>query len=216
MKNYLLWDLDGTLTDPKIGILTCIQYALQKFGLTAPPFESLIWCIGPPLYESFPRLAPGTTKDEVDLLVSFYRERFATLGLYENKVYPEIQPMLAELSKTKKQFLATSKPHLFANRILNHFELADYFQRIHGSELSGERSDKGELIKYILEKENIPANETYMIGDRKHDIIGAKKNNMTSIGVAWGYGGKDELQEAGADIIVESPIELKRFLLETT
>lgn len=213
MKNHLLWDLDGTLTDPKEGILLSIQYALEKFGITPPPIDSLTWCIGPPLYESFPQLVPGSSNADVLKMVDLYRERFSVTGLYENKVYPFIGKMLAELSQDKKQFLATSKPHLFARKILDHFKLSSHFQKIHGSELSGERSNKADLIAYILKEENIPADDAFMIGDRKHDIIGAKKNGVTSIGITWGYGSRQELEENGADFIFATPENLKNFLL---
>ena len=214
MKNYILWDLDGTLTDPKEGIIKCLQYALEKFGLTSPPFESLTWCIGPPLFHTFHQLAPGVSDTDVLKLVDLYRERFVHLGMYENRAYPFMVDILMEMKNSRKQFLATSKPHLFANRILIHFEMASYFQRVFGSELSGERSDKGELIKYILDEEKVLPEDVFMIGDRKHDVLGAKKNNVTSIGVTWGYGGRPELQEAGADYIFDAPQDLKAFLLE--
>ena len=188
MKNHILWDLDGTLTDPKEGIIKCILYALEKFGVTPPIPNTLEWCIGPPLQDSFKQLVPTATKDEIDILINLYRERFATTGLYENKLYPLIVEIVADLAKTKKQYLATSKPHLFASRIMNHFELSQYFQQVYGSELDGQRSDKTELIAYILQQEKISPDDVYMIGDRKHDIVGAKKNKVTSIGVTWGYG----------------------------
>lgn len=213
MKNYILWDLDGTLTDPKEGILRCIQYALEKVGLSTPPLESLTWCIGPPLADSFYQLSPGASKTEVNLLINHYRERFSTHGIYENRAYPFIADILGEMKNSKKQFLATSKPHMFANRILNHFEIAMYFTGVFGSELDGQRSDKAELIEYILKKENIAPEDVFMIGDRKHDVIGALKNNVTSIGITWGYGGMPELQEAGAHHIFESPADLKAFLM---
>jgi phosphoglycolate phosphatase len=213
MKNNILWDLDGTLTDPKEGIIKCIQYALEKFGLTTPADSTLDWCIGPPLHESFKQLAPSSSKDEIDLLVNYYRERFAGTGLYENKIYPVISEVLAELSQSKKLFLATSKPHIFANRILIHFEIAKYFHKVYGSEISGERSDKAELIEYILKQEKLDPENVYMIGDRRHDVIGAKKNKVESIGVTWGYGGREELLSSEADIIFDNPTDLKNFLL---
>lgn len=213
MKNHILWDLDGTITDPKEGIFKCIQYALEKFGVTPPSADSLDWCIGPPLTLCFRQLAPNSTEDEVNLLIDFYRERFAVTGLYENKLYPQIKEILSEVAKTKKQLLATSKPHIFANRIMNHFELSQYFQQIYGSELNGERSDKSELIAYILKLEKISPEDVYMIGDRKHDIIGAKNNGVESIGVTWGYGGREELLAAEADLIFDNPTDLQAFLL---
>lgn len=214
MKNYILWDLDGTLTDSKEGIIRCIQYALETFGMTPPPFESLSWCIGPPINETFRSLAPMASEEEVLKLVGLYRERFAPTGLYENRVYPFVVDILLKMKETRKQFLATSKPHIFANRIMVHFELATYFNRIFGSELSGERSNKADLIKYILDQEKISPDDVFMIGDRKHDIIGAKANGIASLGVTWGYGGRPELHEAGADHIFDAPQDLKTFLLK--
>ena len=213
MKNHVLWDLDGTLTDPKEGIIKCVQYALEKFGVTPPAGATLEWCIGPPLHDTFKQLAPIATADEIQILINLYRERFATTGLYENKLYPQISELLAELAKTKKQYLATSKPHMFASRIINHFEISQYFQQVYGSELDGQRSDKAELIAYILQQEKISPEDVYMIGDRKHDVIGAKKNNVECIGVTWGYGGREELLAAETDLIFDSPLELKNFLL---
>ncbi len=214
MKKYILWDLDGTLTDPKEGILRCILYALEKLGLQSPPLESLTWCIGPPLHDSFHQLAPNSQPEDIVKLIAFYRERFTHLGLYENKLYPFIVDILSDLKQTKKHYLATSKPHLFANRILNHFELSHYFDGVFGSEMNGDRSDKADLIEHILKKEKISTDDVYMIGDRKFDILGAKKNNIKSIGIAWGYGSAVELHSAGADHIFESPQHLKDFLLK--
>lgn len=208
----LLWDLDGTLTDPKFGIIRCIQYALEKFGKEAPPFEELFWCIGPPLYESFPKLVPSASHEDVLTLVNLYRERFSDIGMYENEVYPGIPELLGELQLKHKNYVATSKPHVFAKKILSHFKLSQYFSVVHGSELSGVRSDKGELIKFILDKESLDPKKSIMIGDRKHDIIGAKKVGMKSIGITWGYGSTDEHLEVGADFIISTPQDLGKFL----
>lgn len=207
----ILWDLDGTLTDPKEGIIGCIQYALQKAGHFAPPMDELLWCIGPPLYESFPKLVPGSSREAVLQLVDLYRERFASVGMFENKVYPDIPELLAKLQTGQKHFVATSKPHLFARKILSHFGLSSYFRVIHGSEMSGERSDKGELIQFILKTESLGPESTMMIGDRKHDIIGAKKSGLKSIGVTWGYGSHEELKEIGADYIFSRPNDIGLF-----
>jgi phosphoglycolate phosphatase len=212
IMEHILWDLDGTLTDPKFGIIQCIQYALEKFGIEPPPLEQLFWCIGPPLYESFPKLVPDASREEILTLVDLYRERFGDIGMYENEVYPGISDLLNELQLEQKHYVATSKPHVFAKKILSHFNLIQYFSVVHGSELSGVRSDKGELIKFILESESLDPNKTVMIGDRKHDIIGAKKVGMMSIGITWGYGSREEHQEAGADYIFSTPQELGKFL----
>lgn len=208
----VLWDLDGTLTDPKFGIIRCIQYALEKFGKEPPPFEELFWCIGPPLYESFPKLVPEASREDVLALVDLYRERFSDIGMYENEVYPGITDLLSELQTNQKHYVATSKSHVFAKKILSHFNLSQYFSVVHGSELSGVRSDKGELIKFIIDSESLDPKRTIMVGDRKHDIIGAKKVGMKSIGITWGYGSAEEHQEVGADFIFSTPGDLGKFL----
>lgn len=213
----ILWDLDGTLTDPKIGILTSIRYALEGRGYPAPPMDDLVWCIGPPLQDSFSTLVPTADLAEVDALIAKYRERFSVTGLFENDLTPGITSVFEGL-KDRKHFLATSKPHVFAKRILQHFNLTPYFAAIHGSELSGERSDKGDLIRHILVTENLEAQDCVMIGDRKHDIQGAKNASpkegpgLDSIGVLWGYGSRLELEAAGANQIVDTPEALLLFL----
>jgi phosphoglycolate phosphatase len=213
MKNNILWDLDGTLTDPKEGILRSIQYALAKFDQPVPEMDDLLWCIGPPLYESFPQLVPTADQNGVLRLVELYRERFADVGLFENVVYPHIPDLLAAVAAKKKLFVATAKPHVFARRILEHFKLDHLFTHIYGSELNGVRSNKGDLIQYILETEGLKADETLIIGDRKHDVMGAKKAGIMSVGITWGYGGREELQSAGADHVFDHAEELHSFLL---
>jgi phosphoglycolate phosphatase len=208
----ILWDLDGTLTDPKEGIIGCIQYALVKFGRIAPPTDDLLWCIGPPLVDSFTTLVPGASVDDAWTMTGFYRERFSTLGLFENQIYPGIKELLGDLSKCHKLYLATSKPHVFAKRILKHFKIGGFFTAIHGAELDGTRSDKAELIRFILTHERLRANESVMIGDRKHDIIGAKKNAMPAIGALWGYGGLEELQDSQADVICADVSTLRQLI----
>lgn len=214
MKPNILFDLDGTLTDPKVGIITCIQFALQKADLPVPEMKDLLWCIGPPLHKSFEKLAPEFSAAGVWELVSFYRERFSKVGLFENQVYSEVENLLRILSSKKNLYLATSKPHVFAEKILEHFKLKDFFRGIYGSELDGQRTDKGELIHYILEKENLASKDCLMIGDREHDVAGAKWNEVFSIGVTWGYGSREELEKAGASLIVDAPNALENILLE--
>lgn len=211
MKN-ILWDLDGTLTDPKIGILTSIRYALEGRGHPAPPLDDLVWCIGPPLTDSFALLVPSADLSEIHALIAKYRERFSVTGLFENELIAGIPAVLEGLND-RRHYLATSKPHVFAKRILAHFNLTHFFTAIHGSELTGERSDKGDLIRHVLVTENLPPETCVMIGDRKHDILGAKKVDVVSIGVLWGYGSHPELTAAGAHRIVETPPELLSELL---
>lgn len=201
-RGSLLFDLDGTLTDPREGIVGCIRHALQCLGCAVPPDAELDRCIGPPLRESFCRLASGALADAA---VEHYRERFRASGMFENHVYPGVPEALTALCAVGWQLLVvTSKPAVFAEQIVRHFDLARYFSAIYGSELSGVRSDKGELIAHVLATEGIAPEHALMIGDRSHDIVGARKNGLRSAGVLWGYGTREELTEAGADRLYES------------
>jgi phosphoglycolate phosphatase len=200
----LYFDLDGTLTDPKPGITGSIQYALQKLDLPVPSQDELTWCIGPPLRASFVTLLGG--EQLADLAVSFYRERFADVGLYENSLYPDIKDVLTTLGRSRRRmFVATSKPGIFAERIIDHFGLAGCFERVFGSELDGTRVHKTDLLAYALETTGVNPSQALMIGDRSHDIIGAKNNGMGTIGVLYGYGSKEELIGAGASHVCATP-----------
>jgi phosphoglycolate phosphatase len=213
MKTHILFDLDGTLTDPRLGIITCFQFALGQFNLPAPAQDELLWVIGPPIQQSFARLVPSATETEVRSLVEKYRERFSEVGMFENEVYCGIPDLLKSLAN-KRKYVATSKPHLFANKIISHFGLSDFFLRVYGSELNGQRSDKGDLIEFLLESEKISPKEAVIVGDRMHDIVGAKRAGISSIGTTWGYGSREELESAGADFIFDKPHELQKFLLQ--
>ena len=205
----LLFDLDGTLTDPFPGITKCISHALDKLYRQSPPKESLRWCIGPPLKNSFAKLLASDDDTLAEKALVFYRERFGTVGLFENEVYEGIPEVLEGLQeKGHMLYVATSKPAVYAARIIDHFGLQRYFKAIYGSELDGTRSDKTSLISHILESESITSSETVMIGDRKHDIIGAKENRVCGIGVLWGYGTKEELETSGAHTCIGHPQEL--------
>jgi phosphoglycolate phosphatase len=200
----LYFDLDGTLTDPKPGITGSIQYALQKLDLPVPSQDELTWCIGPPLRASFVTMLGG--EKLADLAVSFYRERFADVGLYENSLYPGIKDVLTTLGRSRRRmFVATSKPGIFAVRIIEHFGLTGYFERVFGSELDGTRVHKTDLLAYALETTGVDASQALMIGDRSHDMIGAKNNGMGAIGVLYGYGSKEELIGAGASHVCATP-----------
>jgi phosphoglycolate phosphatase len=201
----IYFDLDGTLTDPKPGITRSIQYALQKLDHpTMPTEDELTWCIGPPLRASFVRLLGAETS--ADLAVSYYRERFSDVGLYENGVYDGIGDVLTALCASgHRLFVATSKPHVFAERIIDHFGLRDHFERVFGSELDGTRVDKSRLLEYALREVSVDPAKTLMIGDRSHDMVGAKNNGMKGIGVLYGYGSRDELLEAGAHHVCATP-----------
>jgi phosphoglycolate phosphatase len=203
--NAIYFDLDGTLTDPKIGITRSIRYALDELGHpTSPSEDELTWCIGPPLLPSLKTILGEDHLADAALLL--YRKRFAEIGLYENGVYPEIHDLLATLQKSgRRLFVATSKPVIYAERIIDHFKLAPYFERVFGSELDGVRTDKTELLTYALQKTGDDPTRAVMIGDRRHDMIGARNNRMTAIGVLYGYGNEEELREAGAHHICLTP-----------
>lgn len=213
MNKTILFDLDGTLTDPKEGITKCIQYALEKLGRPVPPASELEWCIGPPLLSSFQKILAGTAPSLAEEALDLYRVRFREKGMFENTPYPEISSALELLtSHGFKLLLATSKPSVFATEILDHFGLARFFTRIYGSELNGRFSEKADLIRHILDENRLSGADTIMVGDREHDVIGAKKNGIASIGVTYGYGSREELQRAGADFVVDSPRALVHLL----
>lgn len=200
----IFFDLDGTLTDPKLGITRSIQYALNKLNRTTPAENELTWCIGPPLLASLKKLLGND--DLADIALSLYRERFADIGIFENDVYPGIEDTLSLLAKSgHRLFVATSKPGVYAQRIIDHFKMTAYFDRVFGSEMDGTRSDKTELLKYALQTTSVEPFHAIMIGDRSHDMIGARKNKMTAIGVLYGYGTREELVEAGAHHVCATP-----------
>ncbi len=198
----VFFDLDGTLTDPKEGITRCIQYALEKLEVEAPSQDDLEWCIGPPLYHSMEVLV-GV--DRVTAAVDLYRERFADVGWSENVPYTDIEGTLGHLrERDVRLYVATSKPHVFARRILDHFELSHYFHGIYGSELDGTHSNKADLLRYARQHAGVTGHAA-MIGDREHDVIGALANDIEAIGVTYGYGDYSELEAAGAHHIVDTP-----------
>jgi phosphoglycolate phosphatase len=200
----IYFDLDGTLTDPKPGITRSIQYALQRLEHpTIPTEDELTWCIGPPLRTSFVRLVGDHAADRA---VALYRERFSDVGLYENRVYDGIGEVLTTLGASgHRLFVATSKAHVFADRIIDHFGLRDHFEHVFGAELDGTRADKSHLLEHALKQASVDPAKTLMIGDRSHDMVGAKNNGMKGIGVLYGYGSRDELLEAGAHDICATP-----------
>ncbi|NLA86876.1 MAG: HAD family hydrolase [Clostridiales bacterium] len=209
----ILFDLDGTLTDPGIGITNSVMYALQKYGITVNDRSELYKFIGPPLWESFERYY-GFSEAEAKKAVAYYREHFSVTGMFENTVYDGIDATLAALEDAGKTLLvATSKPEVFAEQILQHFDLAKYFDFIGGSELDGSRVNKNDVIRYTLEMSGVTDLSTaVMVGDREHDILGAKKVGITSVGVLFGYGSREELEAAGADFIAETVNDLHRIL----
>ena len=217
MNKYFLFDLDGTLTDPKEGITTCVQYALHSLGIEEPDLDRLESFIGPPLKDSFMEFY-GMDEEQAQAAVKKYRERFNDKGLYENEIYPGIAPMLQMLSeKGFRLAVASSKPTVFVEKILEHFGIRQYFKVVVGSELDGSRTSKDQVVMEALRQlfgaKPILYHEVYMIGDRRFDVEGARAMKVESVGVTYGYGGMEELREAHADYIVESVEELREFLL---
>lgn len=210
----ILFDLDGTLTEPKEGILNSIEYALHKFDIKVEARADLTAFIGPPLQESFQKYF-GFDPEQAWQAIQYYREYFAEQGLFENKVYPGIRELLEKL-QTEHVLLAiaTSKPTVYTERILEHFQLKKFFHIVIGSNLDGTRVKKGDVIRAVLERiSTINTNSIVMVGDREHDIIGAKDNLIDSIGVTYGYGSEAELRAAGAQYIVHSVAQLEKMLL---
>jgi phosphoglycolate phosphatase len=212
MKNIrnLFIDLDGTLTDPKEGITKSIQYALEKMKAHQPSMDELEWCIGPPLVDAFSVLLDSKDDVLIQKAIDHYRDRYVDRCTIENTLYEGIQNTLEELNASGYQlYLATSKPWVYAGKILDHFNLTQYFTAIHGSELDGTRDYKQDLLAYILKQHDLSAAETVMIGDRSHDMVGANYNNIRAIGVTYGYGTIDELKNAGADFICHHHDEVR-------
>lgn len=213
--SILLFDLDGTLTDPKEGITKSVAYALQALGIEASP-NQLTAFIGPPLKDSF-KMYYHMTDEVADKAIQKYRERFNKVGIFENRAFEGIHTLLDGLKKQgKKLAIATSKPYVFAIRILERYELAEYFDWIVGSELDGTRSKKSEVIEEVLRQAEVSEaqrNNCLMVGDRKHDIEGAKACGVDALGVAYGYAEKGELEAAGATYIVKDIQALSTFLM---
>jgi len=208
---HILFDLDGTLTNPKEGITKCVQYALRHFGIERD-CEELVSFIGPPLKEQFMEYA-SLSEEEGVKAVEVYRERFAPVGIFENEIYDGIIPMLEKLKKQGKIFaLATSKPTVFAEKIVEKYGIKPYLSCIVGSELDGRNTDKAEVIRIVMEELGATKENTVMVGDREHDVIGARKNGIECIGVSYGYGKNGELEESGALKIAKTPYELLKIL----
>ena len=207
IKN-VLFDLDGTLTDPAEGITNALMHAQRRLGMAVSPREALYVFIGPPLIETF-MSEWGLTRVESEQALVYYREHFSTKGLFENVPYEGIGQALAELKRAGfRLFVATSKPEPLSLRILEHFDLLPYFEAVAGSTMDEQRTKKGEVIAYALQTFHLDPAETVMVGDRKHDVIGARENGLPCLGVLYGYGSREELTEAGAAALAADVGEL--------
>jgi phosphoglycolate phosphatase len=196
---HLVFDLDGTLTDPREGITRSYIHALEQLGLTAPTAKELEKYIGPSVREVLAELLATADSARIEHAVALYRERFGTVGLFENFPYPEVHATLRALTEAGfVLWVCTSKPRIYAHRILEHLDLARYFRGVYGCELDGALSDKAELLAHLFEREAIPPTSAIMIGDRKHDVRAARLNGTHCIGVLYGFGDASELFEAGA------------------
>jgi phosphoglycolate phosphatase len=211
--NTILFDLDGTLTDPREGITRCIAHALERMGCEPPPLADLTFAIGPPLRGSLARLLGDTSRDTVERALAHYRERFADVGLFENTPYDGIAETLAALRASGATlFVATSKPLVFAERIVRHFGLDAHFDAVHGCELDGTREAKRDLLAHLLAHHRIAPEGTVMVGDRGVDMDAARHHGLRGIGALWGFGSREELLEAGAHALCEGPRELRTTL----
>ncbi|MFI3228790.1 MAG: HAD family hydrolase [Bacillota bacterium] len=213
MYNTVLFDLDGTLTNPKLGITTSVAYALAHFGIAVDDLDSLIPFIGPPLVDSFAEFY-GFNPEKSQLAVDKYREYFSVKGLYQNEVYAGVPEMLSSLkARGKKLIIATSKPEIFARRILDHFDLSKYFDDIVGATEDRSRNNKGAVIAHAIATCDISCNSTVMVGDRMHDLIGAAENNLPAIGVLYGFGDAAELSQYNPISIEGTIASLSAYLL---
>ena len=210
---YLFFDLDGTLTDSAEGITNCVEHALNKFGISVNDKSELRRFVGPPLVPAFMEFY-GFSESDAKQAVAYYRERFKDVGIFENRVYDGIPALLASLkSKGYKSVVATSKPEQFATRIIDHFGLDDYFLLVAGATFDGKISSKQEVIEHAIRSLKIENfSNILMIGDRHHDVDGAKSLGIDSLGVLYGYGNREELAEAGATYIAESVSDIEDII----
>lgn len=213
MYQNLLFDLDGTLTDPGLGITNSVMYALKKFGVEVSDRASLYRFIGPPLMDSF-REFFGFSDEDGAQAVRYYREYFSRQGLFENEVYDGVPALLARLKQRGRTLIvASSKPEVYVVEILKHFDLYDYFDLVAGATMDPSRSQKADVIRYALARAGIgDPSSALMIGDRKHDILGARENGLDALGVLFGYGSREELKAAGAAWLAETPAEIENYV----
>lgn len=214
MYDTILFDLDGTLTDPGLGITNSVMYALEQLGIAVPERQELYKFIGPPLHESFETYY-GMSPEGAQEAVRLFRVYFADRGIRENKLYPGVPEMLETLHRAGKRLvLATSKPEKWAKLIMAEFGLDVWVPQIAGATMGTDRSKKGQVIAYALKEFGIDPASAVMVGDREHDILGGKENGLPGVGVTFGYGSREELMRAGAAAVADSPAELTKILLE--
>jgi len=210
MKKTILFDLDGTLTDSGEGIINCVIYALERFGLPIPPRDSLRYFVGPPLHESFIR--QGVPADRAEEAVAVYRERYIPIGMFENSPYPGVRELLDNLkAEGHTLYVASSKPEWMCVQILEHFGLSGYFEMICGATMDTSRTNKEAVIQYLIQK-NGRTDNMIMVGDTKFDVLGAKAHGIPCIGVSWGYGSIREMEQAGAVSVAVSMDQLLYLL----
>ena len=211
MKKTILFDLDGTLTDSGEGIINCVIYALERFGLPIPPRDSLRYFVGPPLHESF--VKQGVPAELAEEAVAVYRERYVPTGMFENTPYDGVRELLEKLNANGYTlYVASSKPEWMCVKILEHFDLAKYFKMICGATMDTSRTNKEAVIEYLIQK-NSRSDNMIMVGDTKFDVLGAKAHGIPCVGVSWGYGAVEEMREAGAAFVADTMEQLKEYLL---
>jgi len=210
----VLFDLDGTLTDSRDGIVRCLEYALSQSGVAVPPAETLAGHIGAPLRDIFRDLLGNPGTEAVEKAVRLYRERFESVGMLDNKVYPGVVDMLEGVrARGWRALVVTSKAETTSRLVVRHFTLDRFFAAVHGSDMDGARADKGELIEYVLKTESIEPADAVMVGDRGNDVRGALANGLPAIGVTYGYGTRAELAEAGATWVCDGPYSVLSVLI---
>ncbi|HMG76980.1 MAG TPA: HAD hydrolase-like protein [Pyrinomonadaceae bacterium] len=208
-RDVLLFDLDGTLTDPKPGIVGCIRFALDQLTVACPGDDALVQYIGPPLRATFGTLLGTADAQRIEEAMAWFRQRFSETGLFENNLYDGVPPMLERTSQmAAAAYVATSKPAVYAERIVKHFGLDEHFRKVYGAELDGRFDDKAELLAHLLATERVSPDVAVMIGDRAVDMRAARANGLRAIGVLWGYGSERELVDAGADMLCRTPNDL--------
>jgi len=211
MKQNIFFDLDGTILDSRRGIFRCIRSTLAEMGLPPCTDEQIMPVIGPPIREGFSCILNIGNNSDVERAVAIYRTHYRDGAMFEADVYPEIENILEHLTaEGKRLFVATGKATDYAVPILVRFKLDRFFVKVYGTGMDGHLSDKKDLIAHILREQAINPRDEVMIGDRHHDIFGAKANNVFSVGVLWGYGSRDELENAGTDLLIEKPGDLIR------